>query len=46
MKIKFPDNNNISYDLFQSFLEVLDKTLRNRGIEQQFNHNREHEGDE
>ena len=46
MKIKFSDNKNISYDLLQSFLEALDKKLGNREIEQQFNHNREHEGDE
>ena len=44
LKIKFSDNKNVGYDSFQSFLEALDKKLGNR--EQQFNHDREREGDE
>ena len=46
LKIKFSDNKNVGYDSFQSFLEVLDKKLGNRETEQQFNHDRECEGDE
>ena len=46
LKIKFSDNKNVGYDLFQSFLEALDKTLGNRETKQQFNHDREREGDE
>ena len=34
------------YDSFQLFLEALDKKLGNRKTEQQFNHDRDHEGDE
>ena len=45
LKIKFSDKKNVSYDLFQSFLEALDKKLGKRETEQQFNHNRECEGD-
>ena len=46
VKLKFSKNENVSYDLFQQFLETLDKKLGNRATEQQFNHDREHEGDE
>ena len=46
LKIKFSDNKNVGYDLFQSFLEALDKKLGNRETKQQFNHDREREGDE
>ena len=45
-KIKFSDNKNTGYDSFQLFLEALDKKLGNRKTEQQFNHDRDHEGDE
>ena len=46
LKSKFSDNKNVSYDSLQSFLEALDKKFGNREIEQQFNHDREWEGDE
>ena len=46
LKIKFSGNKNVSYDTLQLFLEALDKKLHSREIEQQFNHERECEGDE
>ena len=46
LKLTFSNNKNFSYDLFQQFLETLDKKLGNRATEQQFNHDIEHEGDE
>ena len=46
LKIKFSDNKNVSYDTLQLFLEALDKKLHNKEIGEQFNHDRECEGDE
>ena len=46
LKIKFSDNKNVSYDTLQLFLEELDKKLHNKEIGEQFNHDRECEGDE